>query len=206
MRRNNIKNLFFSSTSAVYGNMQNSLMSEDIGGLLPISYYGGAKLASENFISAYAFMNDFRVLVFRFPNVIGPNLTHGVIYDFVKKLQKDNKELEILGDGTQTKPYIYVLDLIDCILKMTKNIKDGVEIYNVGVDTSTSVTRIADIVCEELGYNDIHYKYTGGKVGWKGDIPKFQYNLNKIHDTGWIAAHTSDDSVRETARSIKEQK
>lgn len=204
MRRNNIKNLFFSSTSAIYGDEQGKHVHEDLGGLLPISYYGGSKLASENFISAYSYMNDLNVVTFRFPNVIGPNLTHGVIFDFVKKLRNNPNELEILGDGTQTKPYIYVTDLIDCIMYMTKEMKPGVEIYNVGVETATSVTRIADIVCEVLGFQNVEYKYTGGNVGWKGDVPKFQYDLTKIHSTGWKAKYTSDDAVRNTVESIKE--
>ena len=203
MRRNNIKNLFFSSTSAIYGDEHGKLLTEDLGGLLPISYYGSAKAASENFISSYSYMNDFNTMIFRFPNVIGPNLTHGVIHDFTKKLLNNPNELEILGDGTQTKPYIYVLDLIDCIMMMTKEIKKGVNIYNVGVETATSVTRIADIVCEELGYKNVVYKYTGGNVGWKGDVPKFQYDLTKIHSVGWNAKYTSDEAVRETVKSLK---
>ncbi len=203
MRRNGIKNLFFSSTSAIYGNESDKLLSESLGGLLPISYYGGAKYASENFIASYSYMNDFNTMIFRFPNVIGPNLTHGVIYDFTRRLKDNPSELKILGDGTQTKPYVYVLDLIDCIMHMTKNIKKGIQIYNVGVETATSVTRIADIVCEELGYKNVKYNYTGGNVGWKGDVPKFQYDLTKIHEAGWTASHTSDEAVRETVRSLK---
>ena len=203
MRKNNIKNLFFSSTSAIYGNESDKMLTENLGGLLPISYYGGAKFASENFISSYSYMNDFNTMIFRFPNVIGPNLTHGVIHDFAKKLEANPNELEILGDGTQTKPYIYVLDLIDCIMFMTKNIEKGVHIYNVGVETATSVTRIADIVCEELGYKNVKYNYTGGNVGWKGDVPKFQYDLTRIHNAGWKANHTSDEAVRETVKSLK---
>ncbi len=204
VRRQGIKNLFFSSTSAIYGDESNKKLTEDLGGLFPISYYGGAKYASENFISSYTYMNDLNTMVFRFPNVIGPNLTHGVIFDFAKKLKNNPKELEILGDGTQTKPYIYVLDLIDCIIHMTKDIPKGVSIFNVGVETATSVTRIADIVCEELGYKDVKYNYTGGNVGWKGDVPKFQYNLDKIHKAGWTATHTSDEAVRESVRHIND--
>ena len=204
MKRENIKKLFFSSTSAVYGDKTNELLTEDMGDLRPISYYGGAKYASEAFISSYAHMNDFSVVTFRFPNVIGPHLTHGVIYDFKKKLEKNPKELEILGDGTQTKPYIYVLDLVDAIMLLTKDFKPGIEIYNAGVETATSVKTIADIVCEELGYENVEYKFTGGNIGWKGDVPKFQYDLRKIHDAGWTASHTSDESVRETVKSIKD--
>lgn len=203
VRRNGIKNLFFSSTSAIYGDERDKLLSEDLGGLKPISYYGGAKYASENFISSYTFMNDLNTMIFRFPNVIGPNLTHGVIFDFSKKLENNNKELEILGDGTQTKPYVYVLDLVDCIMQMTKNIDKGVTIYNVGVEDATSVTEIANIVCEELGYNDVKFNYTGGNVGWKGDVPRFQYDLSKIHNAGWSAKHTSNEAVRESAKNLR---
>lgn len=205
MRRNDIKNLFFSSTSAIYGDKQ-MLLTEDLGDLKPISYYGGAKYASEGFISSYTFMNDLNTVVFRFPNVIGPNLTHGVIYDFVNKLQNNPNELEILGDGTQTKPYLYVIDLVEAITMFTLDIemKKGVQVYNAGVETATSVTTIADIVCEELGYENVKYNYTGGNIGWKGDVPKFQYDLTKIHNMGWKAKHTSDESVRDTVIFIKE--
>lgn len=205
MRRNDIKNLFFSSTSAIYGDKQ-MLLTEDLGDLKPISYYGGAKYASEGFISSYTFMNDLNTVVFRFPNVIGPNLTHGVIYDFVKKLQNNPNELEILGDGTQTKPYLYVTDLVEAITMFTLDIemKKSVQVYNAGVETATSVTTIADIVCEELGYENVKYNYTGGNIGWKGDVPKFQYDLTKIHNMGWKAKHTSDESVRDTVKFIKE--
>ncbi len=205
MRRNDIKNLFFSSTSAIYGDKQ-MLLTEDLGDLKPISYYGGAKYASEGFISSYTFMNDLNTVIFRFPNVIGPNLTHGVIYDFVNKLQDNPNELEILGDGTQTKPYLYVIDLVEAITMFTLDIemKKGVQVYNAGVETATSVTTIADIVCEELGYENVKYNYTGGNIGWKGDVPKFQYDLTKIHNMGWKAKHTSDESVRDTVKFIKE--
>ena len=154
MRRKNIKNLFFSSTSAIYGDEKGILMTEDLGGLKPISYYGGAKFASESFISSYTHMNNFNTLIFRFPNVIGPNLTHGVIFDFKKKLENNPNEL-------------------------------------------------ANIVCEELGYTDVKYNYTGGNIGWKGDVPKFQFDLTKIHNIGWKASYSSDDAVRETVKYIK---
>lgn len=203
MRREKIKNLFFASTSAIYGDTNGKIMTEDLGGLEPISYYGAAKAASEDFISSYTNMNDLNTMIFRFSNVIGPNLTHGVIFDFKKKLEKNSKELEILGDGTQTKPYVYVLDLIDGIMMMTKQISSGVHIYNIGTETTTSVTKIADIVCEELGYENVKYKYTGGNIGWKGDVPKFQFDLTRIHNAGWYASYTSDEAVRETVKKLK---
>ncbi|MGN1167593.1 MAG: NAD-dependent epimerase/dehydratase family protein [Lachnospiraceae bacterium] len=202
MRRNGIKKLFFASTSAVYGNKSGINLNENIGGLSPISYYGGAKLASEAFISSYAYMNDMEVLIFRFPNVIGPNLTHGVIFDFIKKLQNNPKELEILGDGTQCKPYLYVLDLVDAIFEFSNRQGKGVEIYNIGVETATTVKEIADMVCNKLGLSEVEYKFTGGNVGWKGDVPAFQYDLSKIFETGWKPKHNSNESVQATLDSL----
>ena len=199
MRLHNVKKMFFASTSAVYGN-KDALLNENTASLAPISYYGGAKLGSEGLISAYAYMNDMDILIFRFPNVIGPRLTHGVIFDFIKRLKKDSSKLLILGDGTQTKPYLYVFDLIEAIMKF-KHIGKGVTLYTVGVDTATSVTRIAEIVCQKMGVSNVSFEYTGGKGGWKGDVPKFQYDLSKIHTAGWTAKHTSDEAVALTVEN-----
>lgn len=195
-----VKKIFFASTSAVYGDRMGVELKEDMSGLSPVSYYGAAKLGSEALISAYSYMENLQALVFRFPNVVGPGLTHGVIYDFIRKLRNNPTQLEILGDGTQTKPYIYVEDLIQAILFMKETEKSGVLLYNLGVDGCTSVTQIADILCEEMELKNVKYFYTGGKVGWKGDVPKFQYCLDKIHSTGWRARYTSNEAVRMTVK------
>lgn len=201
MRRTGVKKLFFASTSAVYGEQMGMQVSEEAVALKPISYYGGAKLGSEGIISSFAFMNDMSVLVFRFPNVIGPRLTHGVIFDFVKRLKDDPSHLRILGDGTQSKPYIYALDLVDAIMKF-KDAPKGITLYNVGVETQTSVTRIAEIVCENMNLTGIPFEYTGGRGGWKGDVPVFAYNLDKIHAAGWYAKMTSDEAVAKTVEMV----
>lgn len=203
MRKAGIKNLFFASTSAVYGEMPDIKLTELTGGIKPVSYYGGAKLASEALISSYASMCDMNVVIFRFPNVIGPRLTHGVIFDFIKKLDKNPQELQILGDGRQCKPYIYVLDLIEAIIKLTIKWKLGEEVYNLSVKSEgTTVTRIAEIVVEELGLEDVIFRYTGGERGWKGDVPRFQYDISKVLSTGWLPKYTSDEAVRQTVKDI----
>lgn len=202
MRIHNVKKLFFASTSAIYGDKADINIHENIGPLFPISYYGGAKLASEGFISSYCHMNDIQCWVFRFPNVVGGKSTHGVIYDFVRKLKANPEELTILGDGSQIKPYLYVEDLIEAIFYIWENAKDKLNYFNIGVDTQTSVTRIAEIIIEEMGLQNVKKTYTGGKIGWKGDVPKFSYDLSKIHQLGWKAKHTSDEAVRLAARRI----
>ena len=201
MRRTGVKRLFFASTSAVYGEQMGLQVSEDAAALKPISYYGGAKLGSEAMISAFAYMNDMRVLVFRFPNVIGPRLTHGVIFDFVNRLKDDPSHLRILGDGTQSKPYLHVFDLVDAIMRF-REVPEGITLYNVGVESQSSVTRIAEIVCEKMGLSGIPFEYTGGRGGWKGDVPVFAYHLDKIYAAGWHAGMSSDEAVAKTVEEV----
>ena len=204
MRKNNVKNIFFASTSAVYGEMPDIVLNEETGGLKPVSYYGGAKLASEALISSYVSMCDMNAMIFRFPNVIGPRLTHGVVYDFVKKLRNNPKELEILGNGTQCKPYIYVTDLVNAIVKLTEQFEPGVDVFNISVmSEGTSVTHIAEIVVDVLGLSDVEFKYTGGDRGWKGDVPRFKYDISKVLATGWKPEYTSDEAVRKAAQSLR---
>ena len=202
MRLFNVKKLFFASTSAVYGEREGEKVSEFSARLEPISYYGAAKLGSEGLISAYTHMNSLSVLVFRFPNVIGPRLTHGVIFDFVKKLKQNPKELTILGDGTQAKPYMHVFDLVKGIMRFKENLSEGITLYNIGVETQTTVTRIADIICEKMGLSDVTYSYTGGRGGWRGDVPYFAFDLDKIHQAGWHAHWTSDETVAKTVAEV----
>lgn len=198
MRVYQVKRLFFSSTSAVYGEKEGMNVSEEIEPLNPISYYGAAKLGAEGLIQAYSYMNDISSLIFRFPNVIGPRLTHGVIFDFIKKLEDNPDELMILGDGEQTKPYLHVSDLVQCIMRFAFD-GDGVRIYNIGDATQSRVTDIARMVSEAMGLNPT-LRYTGGRGGWKGDVPRFAFHLDKIHAAGWRASMTSDEAVRRAAK------
>lgn len=200
MRKYNVDKLVFASTSAIYGDMKCTI-NEDMGPLLPISYYGGAKLASEAFISSYTYMNNMTTSVLRFPNVIGEHLTHGVIFDFIKKLKANKSELEILGDGLQEKSYIYVKDLVSAMLFVSEKSEQGYNYYNVSGEGTTTVNKIADIVCKEMKLTPA-YKYTGGKVGWKGDVSKFKYDYNKITKLGWEANYTSDEAVEITVKNV----
>jgi UDP-glucose 4-epimerase len=195
MREKGVKKIFFASSSAVYGERPGVALDEDAR-LGPISYYGGAKMASEAFISAFAAMNDFDAIVFRFPNVIGPGLTHGVIFDFIKKLKQNPRKLVILGDGSQNKPYIYVADLIDAVLFIMKKNYQGVHYYNIGVEGSTTVKELADMARAEMGLRNVEYEFSGGDRGWKGDVPSFRFDQSKILNEGWKAQYTSNESVK----------
>src|SRR5208337_4907513 len=181
MRAHGVKEIVFCSTSAIYGDKDGIAVDESEGPYLPISYYGGAKLACEGFISAYAHMNGMRAVILRFPNVVGANATHGVVLDFIRRLKTSPGELRVLGDGNQEKPYLYVKDLVDAMLHVRRSAPEPIAVYNVGVDSRTKVRDIARIVIEEMGLKNVNIAYAGGSAGWNGDVPKFGYDLSKIH-------------------------
>lgn len=201
IRVNKIKKIFFSSTSAIYGEKKGAL-NENTGNLTPISYYGAAKLASEAMISAYSFMNDFDALVFRFPNVIGPRLTHGVIYDFIRKLKANPSTLYVLGDGHQTKQYVYIDDIIDGITTFSKKMKSGYDLYNVSTESNVDVKTIAELTCARMGLNKTEIKYGADNCGWKGDVPFFEYDIDKAKAAGWKYRYDSVQAVKKTLSEI----
>lgn len=194
MRKYNVKQLVFASTSAIYGET-NDILTENYGPLLPVSNYGAGKLACEAFISAFSANYDIQVWITRFPNVVGERFTHGVIYDFIHKLKKKPTELEILGNGEQYKPYVYVKDLVEGMIFVWKNTSEKINVYNLGVESRTKVKEIAQMVIEVMGLNS-RIVYTGGVRGWIGDVPEFRYDLTKIHSLGWKASRTSNEAVR----------
>jgi len=195
-----ISRLIFASTSAIYGELDQAL-NEDTGPLWPISLYGAAKLGSEAFISAFSACFSIQAHIFRFPNVVGERATHGAMFDFITKLRANPRELVVLGDGSQVKPYVYVKDLVAGILFGWKHGHDRLNCFNLGVDSATSAIQIAEIVRGEMGLPDAVIRYTGGDRGWVGDVPRFRYDLTKIHALGWRAANTSDEAIRVAVRA-----
>jgi len=202
MRENNINYLLFASTACVYGDAPPVALSEGFGPLLPINLYGAGKLACEGLISAYCHLFDIRAWIFRFANVVGARMGHGVIYDFIQKLKRNPEELEILGDGNQEKPFFLVEDCIEGMLCAFRDSTDECSIYNLGVDSVTRVTSIAKIVADEMGLQNVRFKYTGGRQGWPGDAPIIHFNVERMKAMGWQAKHTSDEAVRIAIRRL----
>lgn len=194
LKKFEIKKFFFASTSAIYGETYD-VLNEDYGPLKPVSNYGAGKLASEAFISAFSSTYGIQTWITRFPNVVGERFTHGVIYDFIKKLRNNPEELEVLGNGEQCKPYVYVKDLVEAILYVIDHVSDKYNVYMIGSDSRTKVKEIAAMVIEEMGLK-AKIRYTGGDRGWVGDVPEFRYDLTKINKLGWTAPHNSNESVR----------
>jgi len=205
MRKTGIHKIVFSSSSVIYGETPEKPLPEEYGPLLPISVYGAAKLASEGLISSFSHTFDMQAWIYRFANVVGIRGTHGVIVDFINKLRKNPHELEILGDGKQKKPYLYVTECIEGILYGFKHANEQINVFNLGVDSTTEVTRIGELVVEEMGLTDVSFSYTGGKRGWKGDVPHFQFDISKIGELGWKPLLSSDEAVRRATKDVLNQ-
>ena len=206
MRCHAIKKIVFSSSSVVYGETTEPCLPETYGPTLPISMYGAGKLGAEGLISAFCGTFDFQAWMYRFANIVGTRGTHGVIVDFIEKLKKNPKELEILGNGKQCKPYLYISDCVEGILFGFSSAHDRMNLFNLSCDTTTTVTRIAEMVTEEMGLHNVSFKYTGGIRGWKGDVPRFQLDAHKINKLGWKASRTSDEAVRKAIRDVLDAK
>ncbi|MDP3105776.1 MAG: NAD-dependent epimerase/dehydratase family protein [Candidatus Methanoperedens sp.] len=202
MRINKIKNILFTSTSTVYGEALLIPTPEEYGPLVPISLYGASKLACEALITSYCSTFDMNSWLFRFANIVGPRGTHGIIVDFMNKLRKNPGSLEILGDGKQRKSYLHVYDCIEAILFAMENSNEMVNIFNIGSVDTISATEIGRIVVEEMGLEDMEFKYTGGSRGWKGDVPKMMLSIDKIRSLGWKPVSNSEKSVRDAVRSL----
>jgi len=202
MRLNKISKMVFASSSTVYGEAGTKAVAEDYGPLLPISLYGASKLASEGLISAFCHLFDMQAWIFRFANVVGSRASHGVIFDFINKLKQNPEELEILGDGTQEKPYLYIDDCIDGIIFGLEHSQERVNVLNLGSDSSTNVTAIANMVVEAVGLSGVKFRYTGGNRGWRGDVPQVRFDIAKMKNLGWEPRYSSDEAVRQAIRDI----
>lgn len=194
-RRAGVPRLVYASGSGVYGDLGELEVAEDHGPLQPISTYGASKLGCEALIAAYCHMFGLSGTAFRFANVVGPRQTHGVTFDFVRKLLAHPLELEILGDGTQSKSYINVEDVIDAMLLIASQGRPGFEVFNVGTDEYITVSEIADLVAETLGVSGVRHRYTGGTRGWKGDVPIVRFSSERIRARGWQNAHSTRDAL-----------
>ena len=202
MKENGIKKIVFASSATVYGEGAVKSTSENHGPLFPISLYGASKLACEGLITAFCHLFNMQAWMYRFANVVGKRETRGVIYDFIQKLRRNSAELEILGDGTQERPFFMVEDCVDGILFGFEHATESVNVFNLGCNSSTDVTSIAKMVVEEMGLTDVEFKYTGGNRGWPGDAPQVHFNIGKIAKLGWKPKYTSDEAVRWAIRDI----
>jgi UDP-glucose 4-epimerase len=211
MRVNGVPEILYTSGSGIYGEAPDVAFKESYGPCFPISTYGASKMACEALISSYCHMFSIRGRAFRFANVVGPKQTHGVGYDFIRRLKQDPNQLLILGDGSQSKSYIYVDDVIDAMLLVHSNAAENqdmcFDVFNVATDDYISVTEIANIACRIAGLkpSSVDYQYTGGDRGWKGDVPKVLFDITKIKNLGWRAQRNSAQAIEASISAMSNE-
>lgn len=197
MRRSGVKRLLYASGSGVYGDLGAQEAREDHGPLVPVSTYGASKLASEALIASYCAMFGLRACAFRFANVVGARQTHGVGFDFVRRLMANPHKLRILGDGTQSKSYIHVSDVVRAVLHAEAHCEEDFAVFNVGTGDAVTVTEIAKLAVECLHLDAMpQFEYTGGDRGWKGDVPVVRLSTEKIQGLGWTCRSSSMEAMR----------
>ena len=198
MRTTSAKRILYASGSGVYGDFGQKEIPEDQGSLLPISTYGASKLAGEALIASYSFMFGLSGCAFRFGNVVGPRQTHGVGFDFARRLLDDPSQLRILGDGSQSKSYVHISDIMAAVLRAHTETQSAYQVYNVATGDTITVKEIAELAveCVELAPGSVRFDYTGGDRGWKGDVPVVRLDTNRIRGIGWQCKHTSRQALQ----------
>jgi UDP-glucose 4-epimerase len=204
MRKSGVRRLAFTSTSTVYGEAATVPTPEDYGPLLPISLYGASKLSCEALISSFCHTFDMQSWIYRFANIVGERGTHGVLVDFIRKLQENPERLEILGSGKQRKSYLEVKDCVQAMLDAVENSCEETNVFNIGSADTVDVTEIAEIVVEQMGLSGVKYDYTGGidGRGWKGDVKVMQLSIEKIKKHGWEPRLGSAGAIRTAVASL----
>lgn len=198
MRKSGPETILYASGSGVYGDLGEEEANEDYGPLVPISTYGASKLAGEALIASYCHMFDFIGRVFRFGNVVGLRQTHGVGFDFLRQLRNNPDKLIILGDGTQSKSYIHVSDVVNAVLLAAESARGSFGVFNVATGDYITVTEIAQLAveCAGLDAGQVEFGYAGGNRGWKGDVPIVRLNTDRIRALGWECSAGSRDALR----------
>lgn len=202
MRQAGVSKLTYASGSGVYGDTGTTPVFEDFSPMLPISTYGASKLAGEALIGAYCYMFGLNAVAFRFANVVGPHQTHGVTYDFVRRLLMDPTQLPILGDGQQSKSYVHVDDVVAGLRFIAARGIKGFSYYNIATQDYVTVKQIADMCCECLGLSHVKYTFSGGTRGWKGDVPVVRFDTSKMRSLGWSNKLTAAEALKDSILSM----
>jgi UDP-glucose 4-epimerase len=204
MRRAEVPTLLYASGSGVYGDIGAVDAREDHSPLEPVSTYGASKLSGEVLIASYCHMFGLRGRAFRFGNVVGPRQTHGVGFDFVRRLLADPTQLQILGDGSQSKSYIHVQDVLDAVFTAETSGDAPFDVYNVATGDYITVTEIAHLAIKVLGLDPqiVHMSYTGGDRGWKGDVPVVRINTDRVRSLGWANKRMSAGALEAAMESM----
>jgi UDP-glucose 4-epimerase len=206
MRRARVARLLYASGSGVYGERGERLLKEDSTPLQPVSTYGASKVAGEALIASYCAMFGLTACAFRLANVVGARQTHGVSFDFLRRLRQQPARLRILGDGRQSKSYVHVQDVVAAVLLANSHVTGGFHVWNVATDDAITVTEIAELAAEVLGIHPLpRWDYAGGDRGWKGDVPVVRLDASRMRALGWKPRFSSREAVWRSLEEMAEE-
>jgi UDP-glucose 4-epimerase len=204
MRRTGVQRLVLASSGTVYGDTPTPCREQDLGAL-PISLYGASKLSSEALVSAFVSCFALKSWIFRFGNVVGPRGTHGAALDFLNKLKADPDELEVLGDGRQSKPYVHVSDCVAGMLFGLDHAQDSLNLFNLAPRDFTTVERIARLCIAASPFPNATIRFTGGERGWPGDVPTSRLDPGKFEALGFRTRYSSDQAVESAILALSRE-
>jgi len=203
MRRRGVRELVFASSSSVYGEPENIPVDEDAP-VRPVSVYGASKAACESLIHAYSRLYRIRAVVLRYANVVGPRLRHGVVYDLLMKLKRDRARLEVHGDGTQVRSYIYIDDAVNATMVAYERAGKGFSVFNVASEDWITVRDVVQIILRELGIESIEvvYRPVLHGIGWPGDVKRIALRIDRLKALGFKPAMNSREAVARTVNAL----
>jgi UDP-glucose 4-epimerase len=189
----------FTSSSAVYGNRIGGarFLEEDL--LLPISNYGNMKLSSEVLIRIFSDKNRVPHHIHRLANIVGQDMTHGLIFDLVNKIKVNRNELKVLGDGNQRKTYMHVDDLIHSMIEVSK-MPESLVINTGPADDGVTVSEVVSIVLRELEIDPIVH-YGTKPEGWHGDVVDSVMDTSRMRTLLNFQPRDSRESVEAAVKS-----
>lgn len=201
-RLEHVTRVIYASGSGVFGDDPSRVFNEDDFSPSPNSTYAASKAAGETLLSAYCSMFGLQGLSYRFANVVGGCQTHGVAFDFIRRLRKNPRTLDVMGDGHQNKSYIHVDDIVAGLLLFLSEFKNSYDYFNLTTPDSLSVREIAALVIEEMGLRDVVIKYGDSQRGWAGDVPRIRFTAEKIITHGWAPQMNSREAMRAAIREM----
>ena len=207
MKNSGVNKIVFSSGSGIYGVSETNYFNELHAPLFPVSHYGASKLCAEALISAFVHMHQMQAWIFRFANVVGDWQSHGVVYDFIKRLKISPDSLTVLGNGYQNKSYIHVKDVLNAIFTVLNTKRDAaISAFNVSNDDTITVRDIVKIILEEMELPDTEVIYGTTAYGWIGDVPEIKLKNEKVISTGWKFNYSSPEAIRAAVKFLMNEK
>ncbi len=192
--------LVFASSSAIYGELPEPMRVNTAHICSPTNSYGWSKRASELALIAACKLADTQLIIARFPNVVGQYLTHGLLYDIIRKKQAGVQVIQILGNGSQKKPFIHVADLIEVLIQKSVFGIEKELIFNIAPLDQITVKEIVSIFEKEFD-TGVKFLYQEQREGWPGDVPEYAFDVEESRNLGALINVTSEQAV---TRAIRE--